>query len=336
MKTIFERLTDLCAAGARLTCTSGINSHQQPTSFFRFVSQHLEKVRPPGIVDGLSEHPPGQSFDVEIFDGNQPKVVDQSTRHFVVKIRTLIKNVRVNTLKYLNRFAPAVRSFLTPRHTPLGYTQFRLGASIPTWIVDRGTIRERRERGEAHVNTYGSSVEGQWLRVAFDRKYGIPSSGLAPDRKRLHGALNRPVQFYSYVAYFRDAQPVALQDFSNFSKSETGIAKRRSKSWITWTLAPLYSTKESFKCLIDPRYHVFQNLGVNSGGILPYLPNVGKLVNLIKAPDVLSFKSPCVTAFLQRGVVEFTTERQRLIQRRYLPLGWVNPVSERFEHVGQL
>lgn len=47
----FESLADFCSTQASLGCAARVNLHQQPTSLFRFVGQHVYERCPSGIVD---------------------------------------------------------------------------------------------------------------------------------------------------------------------------------------------------------------------------------------------------------------------------------------------
>ena len=67
-----------------------VDGDQDPTSFFRFVGQALPELRPSGILNRFSEavivyH----AVEGEVFDGDQPKMVDQPTSQRMGELKAI-------------------------------------------------------------------------------------------------------------------------------------------------------------------------------------------------------------------------------------------------------
>src|SRR5690349_111772 len=112
MPALSQRLANLCPTETCLTCTTRINFHEQPTSLFRFVGQHISEYRPRRIVNGLGKPSARQSLDIQVFYRNQPVLVNNLARFFVQEIAALIADVVVESLKQHYRFPSAIRSLL--------------------------------------------------------------------------------------------------------------------------------------------------------------------------------------------------------------------------------
>src|SRR5688500_16063734 len=101
LRTMMPALAQLfryvCSAEAFLRCVVRSYFNEPSTSIFRFVASEVEELRPPGVMDRLSEHPACEPLDVQIFDGNRAVVVDDEAANLVMKVRSLVTNVRVRS-----------------------------------------------------------------------------------------------------------------------------------------------------------------------------------------------------------------------------------------------
>lgn len=73
-------------------------------------------------MNGLCQHPASESFDIQIFDRNQPEPIYNFARFLVLKIRTLIAHANVCSLKKMYRLAATIAAFITPCYLALAAT----------------------------------------------------------------------------------------------------------------------------------------------------------------------------------------------------------------------
>src|SRR5215213_9915095 len=104
MPALAERLGRRRPAEAGLRSAPRVNLYQSAPGAFSLVRNLVDESRPPGIADTFGEHPPRQSPDVQIFDGDGAEIIDQPAADLVVKIGALILNMSMRLLQKLNRF----------------------------------------------------------------------------------------------------------------------------------------------------------------------------------------------------------------------------------------
>jgi hypothetical protein len=96
---IIECLRDMLATRrTTLRCAGWIHPDQGPTSFCRFVGQDREELAPACVVDRFGQHRASQSFDVQVFNSDQPVLLDERTGRLVVEVAPLVGNVRTDSL----------------------------------------------------------------------------------------------------------------------------------------------------------------------------------------------------------------------------------------------
>src|ERR1051326_3724643 len=152
MPALRKRLADFCAASASLRSSAWINFHEHAPGTLSLVREHKKKVGPSGIVNRFSEHAARESFDVEIFDRDQAMLINNLSRFFMVEVTALIANVVMKSLKQQDGFASAIGIFLSTRYSSLQASEFCLGGSEPTRIVDRGSVTECGEGRQSDIN----------------------------------------------------------------------------------------------------------------------------------------------------------------------------------------
>ena len=98
--TIRQGLWRAVPAQARLRRASGIDLYELPTGACCLVEQKHQELRPSGIVDGLRQQPAGESFHVQMLDGDVAVLIDDLPGFLVSEVGSLIGNTNVGALEY--------------------------------------------------------------------------------------------------------------------------------------------------------------------------------------------------------------------------------------------
>jgi hypothetical protein len=106
-----------------------------PTSFRRFVGNLFEEHSPPAITYRPGEHPRRESFDVQIFDGDQSVVIDQPTADLVVKVGALTPDVRVRLSQKQDGLPAAAGAFFSASYFALCASQPRPRFSVVARVL---------------------------------------------------------------------------------------------------------------------------------------------------------------------------------------------------------
>ena len=172
--SLAQRFGDWCATATCLARSARVYAHQLPTSLYRFVGQFADERRPSRIVDGLRQHPTGQSFDVQVFHHNHAVGVDQGAGRLVVEVRPLVLDVCVSLLQKQHGLPAVPSSALPPGDTALGNPQGALGGAVVTWVRKRFSCREGCESGQPDIDPYGLSGDWQGARNILDAEARTP------------------------------------------------------------------------------------------------------------------------------------------------------------------
>lgn len=322
-----ERLADFCGTDARLTCTTRVNFHEHASGTFSLVREHKEKVRPSGIVNTLSKHPTCQTFDIEIFDCNQPVLIHDLSRFFVMKVPALIADVIVESREQQDRFTSAVRSFLTTRNASLQSAEFRLCRTKPTRVINLSSVAQSSERSQANVNADHVRIERQRRRLNFDGEQCKPTTGLVLDGEAFDRTFKLSMQLDTHVANLRQSQTFSDQPMSGSAICDAVILARRAKARISGLLSSLYPCKECGERQVNTFQRLFQNVRVNSRHVIADLLNLRELQILIEPRDRFPLALPSVAAFLQGSVVQLAANGKLFVQRLLLSLCWIDAVA---------
>lgn len=322
-----ERLRDFCAAQTVLRCPTRINLHEHASGALSLVREHEKKVRPSRIIDRLRQHSACESFDIQIFDRDQPVAVNEFPRFFVMEVAALVADVIVKPLKQKNGFAPAVRSFLAPRYTPLQSAELRLGRTEPTRVLNLCAIAQSRERSQSDINADHVRIERQWLVIALNRKQRKPSSGFAFDREGFDRPFEWSVKFYADVSDLREPQLVPGKRVTYLPKRQTVITTHRSEARITRLVSLIHATEESLESQVYTLQRVFQDERTDVRNVFPPIFDFPQLQILIEPRDRFALTLPCFTALLQRRVVQLAAHRKLIVQCLFLRLGGIDAVA---------
>ena len=179
---------------ACLACAARVHPDQLTPSIRSFVREKGKELRPSSIRNGLRQHSASKPFDVQIFDGNKPVLIDQGTRYVVVKVGPLCFNVSVLPSKDRDSFATAIRPLLSACYSPLRHTQPALRLFSQPGIVDFRTVTQGCKGRQAEVDADYLTGRGKRGRLTDHGKDHDPTSRLALDRNGLDLTFDRTVQ----------------------------------------------------------------------------------------------------------------------------------------------
>lgn len=319
-----------CAADTTLRSTTRINLNQNTSSILRFVREHIDKVRPRGVSNTLSEYSARQPLDVQIFDGNQPVLVNKFSTQFVMEVGSLVADVDMRSLKKQNRLASSVRAFLTPCYTSMCDPQDLLPFSIVPWILYLRSVAQSRKVGQPNIDTDCIGTKGERLRFNFASKQGVPLSRLALNGQGFDGAENRTMQPDLHFADLRESESVPVQGVSDLAKGDAVVTACGSKTWIACLLLGLNAAKECLKRTVNASDRVFQCLSVNIRNVSAVTFNTRQLINLIKTANSFALYLPCVPTLLQRGIVKLAANSKRGVKFFGLALSRIDSIAECF------
>lgn len=324
-----QRLADFCATGARLRSSARINFHEHAPGAFGLVREHEKKVGPPCVIDGLRKHSARESLNVQILNSNQPIVINQLSREFVLKVGALALNARVNALQQEDGFISTFRASFTARESPLSDSQLSLRGSIPAWVFDCRPVGQGRERTKTNVNTDGIRREGQRRRFALSHEHRKPATGLALNCESLNVTGKRASDLDSDLTNLRDAELRSGKALPNLAQCKTGIPSARPKSRIARLLTLAHASVECLKRKIRTAQYSFQCAGVNPSNVGPDLSDAFQLKILIEPANMLTVQLPRVAPFLKGCVIQLTAQCKLFIQNLLLSLGWIDAVTVR-------
>lgn len=335
--TLAESLWYASAADTCLTCAGWVDFNDHARSLFRFRAQLIDKARPSCITDRLGDvvisH---QALNVEILNRNESVLIHNLARFFVMKVAALIANVVVKSLQQQNCFASAIRSFLPTCYALLDPSQLGLRGSEPTRVLNHGPVAEGCEAGQPYVYPNQAGTERERIAVTLDSEQSEPPASLAFNGERLDLPFEWAVQPDPHITYLRDAQFIPVQCLSDPPKSQAVITAPRFETWIAVFYSPLHAGKKRAEGVMDPFQCILKSVGVHVRHVLAVLSNLRQLQVLIEPRDRFAPELPRVAPFLKRSVVKLAANSKLTIQRLFLPLGRVNPVTECLEHVGRI
>src|SRR5688572_11081082 len=134
--TLFQRLTNLSTADARLRSTTRIDFHEHPTSLFRFVGQHKYESRPRGVVNLFCEAAASQAADIQIFHCNQAVFINEPAREVVQEVVSPLADVTMKPPQRNHGLTATVRSFAPTGGTSLQATQLGLSGLEPARVFN--------------------------------------------------------------------------------------------------------------------------------------------------------------------------------------------------------
>lgn len=333
MLTHGQCLANRCPAGTGLRCAPWVNFHEHAPSTLSLVREIKEKVGPAYVVDGLREHPASKPFDIQIFDRDQPALIDDVPTCFVVKIPPLIANVIMEPLQKDHGFASATRSSLATRHASLQTPEFCPCVSEPARVSDLFAVAESGKRCQPDIDADHVRTKGQRLSVNLDGEQSKPTTRFAFHGEGFDIASERTVQFDAHLTDLRQIQTLSLKCVPDLAKGHTVIATRGTESRVASSFLCIFgAAKERLKRQMDTMQSVLKNVRVHGGNVCASSSNILQLKVLIEPRDRFTFALPSVASFLKRGIVQFATYGKLIVKNLFLALCRVNPIAAGANH----
>ncbi len=197
---------------ASLRSVGRVNSDESVESFFRFATQHTEKIRPDRIMDTFGKtmvmH---HSIDVQIFNCYKAEGINNLTAVLVGKVIAfesgtfMYSGYRLASEPALGRTFSFFGKFL------LNLCKLFFFVAKETGVSYFLPVREAGKGFKANVNTYLMAIRRQSFRSNFNRETDILLAGTAASKSRsLCPTLDWPVQLDCNIAYFGNLELAVL------------------------------------------------------------------------------------------------------------------------------
>lgn len=203
MHPIPERLFDLRRSTTRATDLRGIariNRDDSHTSFFRFMREDVDELRPASVVLGLRKPRSGDARDVQGFVSNQTMRVHQLTSFLVVEIPPLVSRLLVQFRNVSASLAASGRAFLLARQGALRPPELLLSLAVVARRLYRRAIRSDEEALESEVYTDLRPAGARLGRIPeIAGEDHVPLPARVANRDGLDRALDRTVLLDLYM-----------------------------------------------------------------------------------------------------------------------------------------
>ena len=323
---------------APLRCSVGVYLDKLAPSFFRFGSKTVKEFTPASIADALGETMVlDHSSDVQIFNADHAKPIDDLTRLLVCKVMAVVGNTLVNASDNLSGFA-SWQTALWQR----GEFALRLGKRFLFYSKESGigylvACRQSGKAGQSDIDS-NRTLRVSTPRVRYNlltRERSEPFAVRPHDRASLGTSLNRAMKCNLNLANFGHNQ------IARFDYAATRYLRKRyrvitiiaAKAWVAGFESSLHSAKERFESEINPKLCVLQALTVRIAQrrILDF-PCSQELVGIVET-DGLTFLLVGVLLDFDGFVIDPTAGINGFIQSCRLFLAWVDAILKGFTHI---
>lgn len=332
MLTLGQRLRNARTAETGLTCTTRIDFHEQPTSIFRFVGQHVYERRPSGIVNRLAQPPTSKSFDIQIFDRNEAVCVNDLPRLFVVEVSPLISDVIMKPPKQQYGFASSVATLFPSRYAPLQPSQSPLGRAKPTRVFNPRSVAQSRERSQSNIDANSVRAVRQQVWLYVNGQQRKPPTRFPFNSQGLNCSLERSVQFDPHLTNLRETQFISGQRISDLAEGNTVVASDGAEPREPRFIARPDAAKESLESQIDSLQNVLQHLRMYLRNVFPFFLDLSQLERLVEVGNRLALTRPRFTSFGESRVVQFGAYCKMAVERLFLFRGGIDSIAKNFDH----
>lgn len=249
-----ERLgLDRSAFRTGLGSSTRIDFDQFATGTFSLVAKVGDDLSPRGVVNVLGKHPSRQAFDVEIFDCDAPKAVDEIAADLVAEVAPLRGDVTLKLGECPNALATDFGPALAPSNGSLSPAQ-PLGRALgPVRAVYRFPVAQRDKTSEAKINahTVGTgAIFGRNVNV----KNNIPLVALPRQDGGLR--LGRQVSMPADLDLARDADDAELAGLAKrqavtHAKVSGMVAANGAEARKSGFGSSLHASEEGTVCLVE-------------------------------------------------------------------------------------
>ncbi len=322
------------AAIGRRVCW--VDLDELPTSFFRFAGQLREKSRPRRIMNALGKTMVmSHAVDMQVFNSNDPELIDNLTTPLVSEIVTTELNPLVYASYNFAVLAPLLCAFGKLGMLALHFRQDLFFLTEKARIGYLFTSGESRKGFEPDINTHlgGNTLKAQ--RLTFVREGDVPFVRTAlVDGTGFHKAPHRAMIHHLHRANLGEGYPAIMRDGKSALRvGETIIASISLETRVSRRLTSFTSAEERFESQINTHGHVLQNLGMNAveGGALFFQHRIGRL--LLIARQSFSLLLIGSLASSQQMIVQPSALFKRLIELLLLFLCRIDPILKVFKHI---
>jgi hypothetical protein len=249
------------------------------------------------------------------------------------EIVTPIFDTSMNVIKGFYGFTSLRTTLSQLAHLTLDAFQVFLVLLHPALSLNRFTVRERGEGGQAQVYPYHLRRYRQRLWLNLARKAGVPvTQRIALDGESFDSTLDRPMKLDFNIAYFGQSQTVVSQLKPRLFEGETVIPAKALVSRKAILMAFSDPAKERLESKVYPLLDVLQNLRVNLFKFRMVIFPAGQFLIGIVQAQRFSLLFPRATAQIKRTIVDLATRLKGIIQASALRFGWIKSVLECFTH----
>jgi hypothetical protein len=303
-------------------------------SICSFESEDGAELTPARVTDGLGEmvvlHHVG---NLQVFVVYRIVALHQGARGFMLMIEPLPSHLQMLLGKQIHTLAASVAALLATGDTPLGTLERFLGLPVVAWVLDVSPISQRQEGFQPDIDACLFPRQGQGLYWHLGtRETDIPAIRFFGDRDGFGCAFQGARPTHGKMSTFGEQQPISYQTgtIPPLRIGERPVAVPSLEAWIPGLLACLDPTKEGFEGPINTQYDILQHLGVERRAVFSKLAYLWQLGLLLIIPNRYVPHLPGISAFLQRGIVEFSAETKRGFKLRGLRGRWAQFVLEGF------
>lgn len=175
---------DSPALRAGLGSASWIDGNRLTASVRSFVGDEGDELSPRGVVNFFGKHPARETFDIEVFERDASKLVDQLPAFFVQEVATGIADVGLKLRNGSAALAAHLRTALGARQRTLQTAQL---ASVPlrdALALDCRAITQRGETGQTKIdaNAFGA---GTFNGGNFEVQHKVPLASIPREDRGL-------------------------------------------------------------------------------------------------------------------------------------------------------
>lgn len=328
---------DRPAVRAGLASSSRIDHHELASGAFSLICEHRGQLSPRGIVYVFRQHASREALDVEVFDRDAAKSIDQIAAELVTEIPAATADPAVIGSERGDALAPDLRASLATSHGALSATKTLRGTLRPARPGDRLAIAHRHKAGQAKVDADAigrSTFDGLYLDVEDD----IPFAGLARKDRTIGLGRHFAVPAHLDLAgHANDAEASGFAQRQPIADAEVcGVVAGAGAEARETSLGPaLDAAKERLEALVQPTQHLL----LRGAGPATLLGNVAaddrQRHDLLVAFDRDAL-AVGLDAMFQPSVIEPTEVAQHFAQRRGLRSVRLNSVFVAEDHLPAL
>lgn len=178
----------------------------------RLVLQHADKLRPPGVMDGLGHACAGQPLDHQAFDGNRLVFADQLRRELVVELAPRISDLRMLPGHLQAGLGPVAEPLRLAQQLLLRHAELRLRPPPEPRTVGLRAIGDNGEVPQPEIDTCRAAGAGQCGRLNVDNERNDKPARRIPSYRRGRGhRRKRPGPAHPYITDPGQAQALTPQ-----------------------------------------------------------------------------------------------------------------------------